>query len=305
VYHLAAVYDLGADEESQTAVNIEGTRSMVEFAKAIDARHVHHVSSIAAAGLYEGVFREDMFDEAEGLDHPYFMTKHESEKIVRKECKRPWTIYRPSMVVGDSQTGEMDKIDGPYYFFKPIQRLRQLLPPWFPAVGFTLITIAAVANTALVNYVMGSRLLYGMARQGLLPAALGRVHGVRQTPYVAVGVLLAIVIGLQFAGDITQLAGATVLLLLFVFTVVNGALVVLKRREGDIAGCFNAPTIVPVLGAVVCLVMIVARVRQDDWRGPAIAGGLIAMILVLYALTRGRRQAGTGQSPPGSTLDSP
>ena len=135
VYHLAAVYDLGADEESQVQVNIEGTRNMVEFAKAIDAGHVHHVSSIAAAGLYEGVFREDMFDEAEGLDHPYFMTKHESEKIVRTECKVPWTVYRPALVVGDSTTGEMDKIDGPYYFFKLIQRMRQILPPWFPSVG--------------------------------------------------------------------------------------------------------------------------------------------------------------------------
>ncbi len=135
VYHLAAVYDLSADAESQVQVNIEGTRNMVEFAKAVDAGHVHHVSSIAAAGLYEGVFREDMFDEAEGLDHPYFMTKHESEKIVRKECKVPWTVYRPALVVGDSQTGEMDKIDGPYYFFKLIQRMRQILPPWMPSVG--------------------------------------------------------------------------------------------------------------------------------------------------------------------------
>jgi NAD(P)-dependent dehydrogenase (short-subunit alcohol dehydrogenase family) len=135
VYHLAAVYDLSADEDSQVQVNIEGTRNMVEFAKAIEARHVHHVSSIAAAGLYEGVFREDMFDEAEGLDHAYFMTKHESEKIVRKECKVPWTVYRPAMVVGDSTTGEMDKIDGPYYFFKLIQRMRQILPPWFPSIG--------------------------------------------------------------------------------------------------------------------------------------------------------------------------
>ena len=135
VYHLAAVYDLGADEASQVQVNIDGTRSAVEFAQAIQAGHFHHVSSIAAAGLYEGVFREDMFDEAEGLDHPYFMTKHESEKIVRKECKLPWTVFRPAMVVGDSTTGEMDKIDGPYYFFKLIQRMRQLLPPWMPAVG--------------------------------------------------------------------------------------------------------------------------------------------------------------------------
>ena len=134
-YHLAAVYDLGADEETQVAVNIEGTRNTVDLAKAIDAGHFHHVSSIAAAGLYEGVFREDMFDEAEGLDHPYFQTKHESEKIVRQDCKVPWTVYRPAMVVGDSTTGEMDKIDGPYYFFKLIQRLRQLLPPWMPTVG--------------------------------------------------------------------------------------------------------------------------------------------------------------------------
>jgi NAD(P)-dependent dehydrogenase (short-subunit alcohol dehydrogenase family) len=135
VYHLAAVYDLSADEESQVRANIDGTRNVVEFAKAIDAGHLHHVSSIAAAGLYEGVFREDMFDEAENFDHPYFMTKHESEKIVRKESKVPWTVYRPAFVVGDSVTGEMDKIDGPYYFFKLIQRMRQLLPPWMPSVG--------------------------------------------------------------------------------------------------------------------------------------------------------------------------
>ena len=134
-YHLAAVYDLSADEETQVAVNIEGTRNTVDLAKAVDAGHFHHVSSIAAAGLYEGVFREDMFEEAEGLDHPYFQTKHESEKIVRQDCKVPWTVYRPAMVVGDSMTGEMDKIDGPYYFFKLIQRLRQLLPPWMPTVG--------------------------------------------------------------------------------------------------------------------------------------------------------------------------
>ncbi len=135
VYHLAAVYDLEADAEQQIRVNVDGTRHLVEFAKAVDAGHLHHVSSIAAAGLYEGVFREDMFDEAENLDHPYFSTKHESEKIVRTECKVPWTVYRPAAVVGDSRTGEMDKVDGPYYFFKLIQRMRQILPPWMPAVG--------------------------------------------------------------------------------------------------------------------------------------------------------------------------
>ena len=117
VFHLAAIYDLSADAPAQIAVNVEGTRQLVEFVKSIEARHLHHVSSIAAAGLYEGVFREDMFEEAEGLDHPYFMTKHESERIVRESSSVPWTVYRPALVVGDSRTGEMDKIDGPYYFF--------------------------------------------------------------------------------------------------------------------------------------------------------------------------------------------
>ena len=134
-FHLAAVYDLKASAQVQEIANVEGTRHAVELAHAIQAGCMHLVSSIAAAGLYEGVFREDMFEEAENLEHPYFRTKHESERIVRAECKRPWRIYRPGLVVGDSRTGEMDKIDGPYYFFKPIQKLRRLLPPWMPAIG--------------------------------------------------------------------------------------------------------------------------------------------------------------------------
>ena len=134
-FHLAAIYDLKASAEQQAAVNVTGTRNVVEFANEIGAGCFHHVSSIAAAGLYEGVFREDMFEEAENLEHPYFATKHDSEGIVRKECRGPWRVYRPGLVVGDSTTGEMDKIDGPYYFFKLIQRLRQALPPWVPVIG--------------------------------------------------------------------------------------------------------------------------------------------------------------------------
>ncbi len=134
-YHLAAIYDMSADADDQVAVNVEGTRNTVDFANAIAAGCLHHVSSIAAAGMFEGIFREDMFDEAENLDHPYFATKHDSEKIVRNETKGAWRVYRPGMVVGDSKTGEMDKIDGPYYFFKLIQRIRQMLPPWMPTIG--------------------------------------------------------------------------------------------------------------------------------------------------------------------------
>ncbi len=86
-FHLAAVYDLKADAETQVAINIDGTKNAVALANEIDAGIFQHVSSIAAAGMYEGVFREDMFDEAEGLDHPYFATKHESEKIARTEAQ--------------------------------------------------------------------------------------------------------------------------------------------------------------------------------------------------------------------------
>jgi len=135
-FHLAAVYDLKAKEEANEAANVLGTKNAVILANELGAKCFHHISSIAAAGMYEGVFREDMFDEAaEYLDHPYHRTKHEAEKIVRHQCKGAWRVYRPGIVVGDSRNGEMDKIDGPYYFFKLIQRMRSLLPPWMPTVG--------------------------------------------------------------------------------------------------------------------------------------------------------------------------
>jgi NAD(P)-dependent dehydrogenase (short-subunit alcohol dehydrogenase family) len=135
-FHLAAIYDMTADADSQRVANVEGTRNAVELADALEAGRFHMVSSIAAAGLYKGVWREDMFDEAEDLDtHPYFRTKHDSERVVREESERPWRVYRPGIVVGDSETGEMDKVDGPYYFFKLIRRLRNTLPQWMPLIG--------------------------------------------------------------------------------------------------------------------------------------------------------------------------
>ena len=135
-FHLAAVYDMTAGAEAQEVANVEGTRHAVELAGTIEAGCFHQVSSIAAAGLYRGEWREDMFEEAERLDtHPYFRTKHESERVVRDECTRPWRVYRPGIVVGDSRTGEIDKIDGPYYFFKLLQRARRVLPSWLPAIG--------------------------------------------------------------------------------------------------------------------------------------------------------------------------
>lgn len=134
-FHLAAIYDLAADAPSQLVANVEGTRNAVALAEAVNAGCFQYASSIAVAGLYSGTFREDMFDEAEDLDNPYFRTKHDAEKVVREECKRPYRIYRPGIVVGNSKSGEIDKIDGPYYFFGALKKLRQTLPPWMPVVG--------------------------------------------------------------------------------------------------------------------------------------------------------------------------
>ena len=133
-FHLAAIYDMGADADSQMAANIDGTRHALELAAAIKAGCFDHISSIAAAGLYPGVFREDMFAEAENLEHPYFRSKHDSEGLVR-ESGQAYRIYRPGIVLGNSKTGEMDKIDGPYYFFRALKKLRQMLPPWMPMIG--------------------------------------------------------------------------------------------------------------------------------------------------------------------------
>lgn len=134
-FHLAAIYDMSADAESQKIANIDGTKHALELAAVIKAGCFQHASSIAAAGLYPGIFREDMFDEAEGLKDPYLKTKHESEGLVRNQTAVPFRIYRPSMVVGHSKTGEIDKIDGPYYLFTLIKKIRQTLPQWVPTLG--------------------------------------------------------------------------------------------------------------------------------------------------------------------------
>ncbi|TCS41986.1 SDR family oxidoreductase [Reinekea marinisedimentorum] len=150
-FHLGAIYDLKADRDSQYAVNVQGSQYAVEFAREIGVKTFHLMSSIAAAGFYPGVFREDMFTEATGLDHPYFSTKHESERIVRDQTDFAYRIYRPSFVVGDSKTGEMDKVDGPYYLFNMLKSIRQALPPWFPLLGleggyFNLVPVDFVVN---------------------------------------------------------------------------------------------------------------------------------------------------------------
>ncbi|GAA3651132.1 SDR family oxidoreductase [Nocardioides ginsengisoli] len=148
-FHLAAIYDITADDATNDAMNIDGTRNALALAEELRAGVFHQVSSVAAAGDYHGRFTEAMFEEGQPLPSPYHRTKYESEKIVRDESSIPWRVYRPAIVVGHSETGAMDKIDGPYYFFPVIKRLRDALPAWLPLVGLDL----GDTNLVPVDYV--------------------------------------------------------------------------------------------------------------------------------------------------------
>lgn len=169
---------------------------------------------------------------------------------------------------------------------QPLVEVATRTAPWFPPAAFSLIALFAVANTALLNFVMGSRLLYGMAAQGLVPRPLSRVHARRHTPHVAILVVWLIFVVLVLSGDISSLARATSVLLLICFTLVNGALVLLKRRESW-EGYFSVPLIVPVLGALVCLAML----SQARWPELLTAGAILAGITLLYRLVRPSAEA--------------
>ncbi len=148
-FHLAAIYDMTADDATNEALNVDGTRHALALAEALRVGCFHQVSSVAVAGEAHGRFDESMFDEGQPLPSPYHRTKHESERLVRETASVPWRVYRPAVVVGDSQTGAMDKIDGPYYFFPLMRLLRDRLPAWLPLVGVDL----GDTNVVPVDYV--------------------------------------------------------------------------------------------------------------------------------------------------------
>ncbi|PRX49918.1 thioester reductase-like protein [Prauserella shujinwangii] len=155
VVHLAALYDLTADDEASFRANVEGTRHVIELAAQLGARCLHHVSSVAVAGDYAGVFTEDMFDAGQRLVTPYHRTKFEAERLVREQQDVPWRVYRPAVVVGHSETGEMDKIDGPYYLFNAISRLTGVpnVPLAGPDIGDTNIVPVDYVAKALLELV--------------------------------------------------------------------------------------------------------------------------------------------------------
>jgi amino acid transporter len=183
----------------------------------------------------------------------------------------------------------------------PLMDVARAAAPWFRGIDgvFLGITVFSIGNTALLNYLMGSRLLFGMSRQGLLPSFLGQVNRTTRTPDAAILVLFAIVSALIAAGGIRQLAEATVLLLLSVVAVVNAALLALKRRPEEPPGRFEVPAAIPALGCAVCVGLLLSRCLHAVASGdpsarvaPLVAGGIVAGSLVLFLAFGGPRRSG-------------
>ena len=152
VVHCAAIYDITVAEPEQRAANVEGTQAVIDLARRLDAT-LHHVSSIAVAGDFHGEYTEADFDIGQQLPTPYHQTKFEAELLVRSASGLRHRIYRPAVVVGDSRTGEMDKIDGPYYFFGTLAKLAvlpRLTPVMLPDVARTNIVPVDYVADALV-----------------------------------------------------------------------------------------------------------------------------------------------------------
>lgn len=168
---------------------------------------------------------------------------------------------------------------------EPLVEVVRRAAPWFPTALFSIIALFAITNTALLNYIMGSRLAYGMARQGFLPALLGRVHPQRRTPHVAIVVLMCLVLILVSAGDLAALASATSVLLLASFIIINAALIILKRRPDEPKGAFEVPAFVPAGGILVCAALL----TQASGRALVIAVVLLVAIALLYLLTGPKR----------------
>lgn len=161
----------------------------------------------------------------------------------------------------------------------PLLQVAQTGPLAVPVKLFALIGLLALSNGILMNMIMASRLIYGMADQGVMPSVLSTVHPERRTPWVAIIFTTLIAVGLIATGDVAGLASATVVLLLLVFIAVNVAVLVLKRDRVDHEH-FESPALIPVLGIIVC----VGLLTQQEAATYLLVGGLLILGLVLYGV---------------------
>jgi len=187
-------------------------------------------------------------------------------------------------------TGRLAESDG------PLLEVVGLGPLGMSEKVFSAIALFALTNGALINMIMASRLVYGMARQGIVPQALGRVHEGRRTPWVAIIFTTVLAALLIVIGDLETLADTTVLLLLLVFVCVNVAVLVLRRDPVD-HDHFRTPSAVPVIGAIVCVALI-AQKAADAPEDLLLAGGLLALGAVLFVIARAAAGTAAQTAPP-------
>jgi thioester reductase-like protein len=167
LYHLAAVYDLSVARDVGLRVNVDGTRNVLHFAKeCVALRRLHYVSTCYVSGRYDGVFRETDLDVGQSFNNFYEETKYLAEVAVRAAARAglPVTVYRPSVVVGDSSTGATQKYDGPYVVIQWL--LRQPRVAIMPVVGdprrtvFNVVprdfVVAAIDRIASTDNTLGS-----------------------------------------------------------------------------------------------------------------------------------------------------
>ncbi|GGD33037.1 APC family permease [Aureimonas glaciei] len=225
----------------------------------------------------------------------FAMVGFEDSVNMAEECKDPSRIFPKVLLSGLAITGVIYVLvsisaitlvpaaelgEGE----TPLLKVVAAGAPAFPLWIFGIITMFAVANSALINMLMASRLLYGMSREQVLPPWLGRVHHERRTPYVAIGFTTLLAFGLiGFVGAVPALGGTTALLLLGVFTVVNIAVLVLRRDKVEHAH-FTTPTLLPIMGALACAFLVGPWTGRDSVQY-VVAGVLLAIGVGLWGLT--------------------
>jgi basic amino acid/polyamine antiporter, APA family len=167
----------------------------------------------------------------------------------------------------------------------PLLDVVRVAQPSFPQIIFTIIALFAVMNTALLNFVTASRLLFGMSREGLLPAWLGKLHSRRATPYRTLIVILPIAIFLALSGTLQFLAGTTATLILAMFCLVNLSLMIIKRRE-PITNGFNVPVFVPAIALLFDLILVAFASPESHILALVFTGIGVLLILVRNAATK-------------------
>ncbi|WP_185984057.1 APC family permease [Aureimonas mangrovi] len=248
----------------------------------------------------------------------FAMVGFEDSVNMAEETKDPTKIFPKVLLLGLSITGVIYVLVSiSAITLVPAERLGEgdtpLLQvveagaPNFPLGVFGVITMFAVANSALINMLMASRLVYGMSREGVLPRVLGRVHAARRTPWIAIVFTSLLAFGLiSFVGAVPALGGTTALLLLGVFTVVNVAVLVLRKDKVEHAH-FRTPTILPILGALTSAFLVGPWTGRDPVQY-SIAGILLAIGVVLWAVThvfmrRDGQDGGTSDDPHRTVRD--